>query len=174
MLGVMDNERVSVPAGVAIAAVVLGLMAFVGLLIAACSAFALFVAKSALIPRIPSVRIVAGGLDALVLGLVILAACTIVGLFRLKIWARYSITLLGLLDFVVFAIMAAGVLIGRVKSGMAAMRIPNNPNLTLGEILLWLAAFYVALALIGAWWMIYFNVPRVCEAFAANDARLTP
>ena len=169
MLRGMDNEHVGVPAGVAVAAVVLGLMAFVGLLIAACSAFALFVANTALIPRIPSVRVVAGGLDALILGLVILAACTIVGLFRLKLWARYSITLLGLLDFVVFAMMAVGVLIGRVKSGMASMPIPHNPNVTLGEILLWLAAFYAVLALIGVWWMIYFNVPRVQEVFAAAE-----
>lgn len=163
-----------VPAGVTIAAVVLGLMAFVGLLIAACSAFALFVANSPLIPRISSVRIVAGGLDALILALVILAACTIVGLFRLKIWARYAITLLGLLDLLVFAVMTAGVLIGRVKSGMASMPIPHNPTLTLGEILLWLAAFYAAMALIGVWWMVYFNTRRVRAIFADSEARLTP
>jgi hypothetical protein len=169
----MGNERVGLPAGVVIAAVVLGLMAFVGLLIAACSAFALFVANSPLIPRIPSVRIVAGGLDALILGLVVLAACTIVGLFRLKIWARYAITLLGLLDLLVFAVMTAGVLIGRVKSGMASMPIPHNPNLTLGEIMLWLAAFYAALALIGVWWMVYFNTRRMRLIFAENEARLT-
>jgi hypothetical protein len=170
----MVDDRVHVPAGVVVAAVVLGLMAFVGLLIAACSAFALFVANSPLIPRIPSVRMVAGGLDALILALVIVAACAIVGLFRLKIWARYAITLLGLLDLLVFAVMTAGVLIGRMKSGMASMPIPHNPSLTLGEIMLWLAGFYAALALIGVWWMVYFNTRRVREIFAASEARLTP
>jgi hypothetical protein len=170
----MVDERVRIPAGVIIAAVVLGLMAFVGLLFAACSAFALFVTHSRLIPRIPQVRLAAGGLDVLLLALVVLAACTIVGLFRLKLWARYAIVLLGLLDFVTFGLMAALVLIGRVKSGMAALPIPNNPHLTLGDILLGLAAFLAVLALIGVWWMIYFNIQPVRRVFAESEARLTP
>jgi hypothetical protein len=170
----MNDERVRVPAGVAIAAVVLGLMAFVGLLVAGGLAVAIFVIRTPLIPRIPAVRMAAAGVDALVLALVVLAACTIVGLFRLKIWARYSIVLLGLLDFLVFALMTAGVLIGRVKSGMASMPIPNNPHVTLGEILLGLAAFYALLALVGVWWMIYFNAKPVRQTFAAAAERLTP
>lgn len=169
----MDEER-RVPGGVVVAAVVLGLMAFVGLLIAGFSAFALFVARTALIPRIPSVRMAAGALDALLLALVVLAAFTIVGLFRRKLWARYSMILLGLLDFVVFAIMTAGVLVARVKSGMDAMTLPNNPGVTLGAILLWLAAFYAVLALIGVWWMIYFSRKRMLEIFSGAAARLTP
>lgn len=170
----MDSDSRGVPAGVAIAAVLLGLMTFCGLLIVAFSSFALFVAHSAIIPRIPSVRIVAGGLDALILALVILGACTIVGLFRLKLWARYSITLLGLLDLVAFALMCAGVLVGRVKSGMASMPIPNNPSITLGDILLWLACFLAVLALVGLWWMIYFNTGRVRKLFAASRAVPAP
>lgn len=164
----MAKDQRGVPVGVAAAAVVLGLMTFCGLLIVAFSSFALFVAHSALIPRIPSVRIVAGGLDALILALVILGACTVVGLFRLKLWARYSVTLLGLLELLVFALMAAGVLVGRVKSGMASMPIPNNPNLTLGDILLWLAGFFAVLALAGLWWMIYFNTSRVRKLFGPS------
>ena len=170
----MDSDPRGVPAGVAAAAVVLGLMTFCGLLIVAFSSFALFVAHSPIIPRIPSVRIIAGGLDALILALVILGACTVVGLFRLKAWARYSITLLGLLDLLVFALMTAGVLVGRVKSGMATMPIPNNPSLTLGDILLWLAGFYAALALVGVWWMIYFNTGRVRKLFAAPQTKPAP
>lgn len=170
----MDNDSRGVPAGVAAAAVVLGLLTFCGLLIVAFSTFALFIAHSAIIPRIASVRIVAGGLDALILALVILGACTVVGLFRLKVWARYSITLLGLLDLLVFALMCVGVLVGRVKSGMASMPIPNNPNITLGDILLWLAAFFAALALVGLWWMIYFNTGRVRKLFAASRTNPAP
>lgn len=169
----MHEER-GVPAGVVVAAVVLGLMTFVGLLIAAFSAFALFVARTALIPRITSVRMAAGALDALLLALVILAIFTIVGLFRLKVWARYSMILLGLLDFVVFAIMTAGVLVARVKSGMGAMTLPNNPSVTLGEILIWLAVFYAVLALIGVWWMLYFSRERMRGVFQDEAARLTP
>lgn len=168
------NEQRRVPAGVAAAAIVLGLMAFVGLLIAAFSAFALFVARSALIPHIFSVRIAAGAIDALLLALVILSAFTIVGLFRLKLWTRYSMILLGLLDFAVFAIMCAGVLVARVKSGMAAMTLPNEPGVTLGEILLGLAVFYALLALIGVWWMLYFSRKRMRMVFTETSARLTP
>ncbi|MFZ0663055.1 MAG: hypothetical protein WAM66_10220 [Acidobacteriaceae bacterium] len=168
----MVNDRAGAPPGVIVAAVVLAVMAFVGLLIAACAAYVMFATKSALIPRIPSVRMVAGGLDVLILALAILAAFTIVGLFRLKIWARYSITWLGLLDLVVFGLMAAGVLVVRAKSGMAAISIPTNPGITLGEIMLGLAGLYVALALIGVWWMIYFNTTHMRLAFA--DANVEP
>jgi len=170
----MSDERVRVPAGVAVAAVVLGLMAFAGLLLTAGSSIVLFVTHNPLIPRIPVVRLTVAGLDALTLALIILAACTVIGLFRMKIWARYSIALLGLLDFLVFGLMTLGVLIGRVKSGMASMPIPTNPHVTLGDILLGLAAFYAVLALIGVWWMIYFNARPVRQAFADAEARLTP
>jgi hypothetical protein len=170
----MVNDRVGAPAGVIIAAVVLAVMAFIALLMAACSAYVMFGTNSALIPRIPSVRMAAGGLDALILALVILAAATIVGLFRLKVWARYSITLLGLLELLVFALMAAGVLVARAKSGMAAMPIPHNPGLSLGQIMLWLACFYGALALIGVWWMIYFNTTHVRLAFADANIETVP
>jgi len=168
MLNAMVRDRAGAPPGVIIAAAILGVMAFIALLIAACAAYVMFATNSALIPRIPSVRMAAGGLDALVVALVILSAATIVGLFRLKIWARYSITLLGLLDLLVFAFMAAGVLVVRVKSGMAAMTVPNNPGLTLGEIMVGLACLYGVLALIGVWWMIYFNTERIRLVFAES------
>ena len=170
----MNDDRLHLPAGAVISAVILGLMAFVGLLVTFGSLIAQFVIKSPVIPRIPVVRMVAGGLDALMLALVILAVATIIGLFRLRIWARYSMVLLGLLDSLVFGLLSAAVLIGRVKSGMAAMPIPNNPNLTLGEILLTVAVVYGVLALIGLWWMLYFSSQSVRQLFANAEARLTP
>lgn len=170
----MVDEEICVPTGVMIAAVVLGLMAILGLLFVACTAFVLFVTHNPLIPRIPVVRLAVAGLGILVLAVVILAGFTIVGLLRLKIWARYSIAVLGLLDFVAFGLTAVTVLIGRVKSGLAAMPIPNHPTVTLGDIMLVIAAVYAVLALIGVWWMIYFNAKPVRLAFAEAEARLTP
>lgn len=174
MLRTMVRDRAGAPSGVIIAAVVLGVMAFIALLIAACTAYVMFATNSALIPRIPSVRMVAGGLDALIVALVLLSAATIIGLFRLKIWARYSISVLGLLDLLVFGIMAAGVLVARAKSGMAALTVPSNPGITLGEIMMGLACLYGMLALIGVWWMIYFNTERIRLIFAEsrNEAPL--
>jgi hypothetical protein len=169
----MANEEIDIPAGVVFAAVVLGLMAFVGLLFTGFSVIVLFVTHNPLIPRIPTVRMVAAGLDALMLALIILSACTLVGLFRLKIWARYSMVLLGLLDFLVFGLMAIAVMIGRARSGMAAAPLPNNPAITLGDVMIWVAAFYGVLSLIGVWWIIYFNMKSVRLAFADSEARLT-
>lgn len=165
----MTDEQTRLPAGVTVAAVVLGLMAFAGLLLAACTAFVLFVSHNPIIPRIPSVRLTVAGLDALILALVILSAITIVGLFRLRIWARYSMTLLGLLDFVTFGLMAVGTLVARVKWWMAPLPLPNNPHITVAYILFWLAAIYAILALIGVWWMIYFNIRSVRLAFADTE-----
>lgn len=160
----VTEERARVPAGVVIAAVILGVMAFIGLLIAACCAYIMFGTNNALIPHILSVRIIVAGLDALVFALVILAICTIIGLARLRMWARYSITLLGLLDLLVFALMAAGVLIARVRSGLAAMHLPNS-GVTLGDALIGLAIFFSLLALIGVWWIIYFNTDHTRMVF---------
>lgn len=165
----MVNAQVRVPAGVPVAAVVLGLMAFLGLLFVACTAFAMLATQSPLIPRIPTVRFWFGALDFLILALVAVSACTIVGLLRLKSWARYSMMLLGLLDFLAFAVMSVGVLIGRAQSGMTAMAIPNNPHITLGGILLAVAALLAALALVGAWWVIYFNLKTVGLAFTEAE-----
>lgn len=165
----MVNEQVRVPAGVPVAAVVLALMAFLGLLFVACTAFAMLAMQSPLIPRIPTVRFWFGALDFLILALVAVSACTIVGLLRLKSWARYSMMLLGLLDFLAFAVMSVGVLIGRAQSGMTAMAIPNNPHITLGGILLAVAVLLAALALVGAWWVIYFNLKTVGLAFTEAE-----
>lgn len=170
----MSDERLHLPAGAVVSAVILGLMAFVGLLFTFGSLIAQFVIKSPVIPRIPVVRMVAGGLDALMLALVILAVATIIGLFRLRVWARYSMVLLGLLDFLVFGLLTAAVLIARVKSGMAAMPVPNNPHLTVGEILITIAAVYGVLTLIGLWWMLYFSSQSLRKLFADAEAGLTP
>lgn len=170
----MENERLRIPAGVVIAALALGLMAFIALLFAACTAYALFIMHSRIIPSIPSIRMAFGFGDACIAALAIVAAATIVGLFRLKIWARYAITLLGLLDTLVFGLMTAGILISRSCWQMASMPLPTNPHITIGDVLLWTACFYTALALIGVWWMVYFNVGPVRRVFAAANARLTP
>jgi len=164
----MADEQARIPAGVTVAAVVLGLMTFVGLLLSCTTAIAMFVVRSRLISSDPTVRMAAAGVDALVLALVILAICTIVGLFRLKTWARYSILLLGVLDFLAFGFSAIGTLIARVKLGMAAMPLPNNPHMTLGDVMLGVAVFYGILALIGVWWMVYFNLRAVRLAFAGT------
>jgi len=159
------DDRPRAPSGVVAAAAVMAVMAFIGLLLAAGCAYLMFGTDYAVIPHILSVRIIVAGLDALVLALVILAVCTIVGLFRLKVWSRYSITLLGLLHLLVFGFLTAGVLIARFKSGFAALTVPNNPGLTVGEILVGLAIFFALLALVGVWWIIYFNTDHTRMVF---------
>jgi hypothetical protein len=46
--------------------------------------------------------------------------------------------------------------------------------LTLGDIMLVLAAFYAVMALVGLWWVIYFNLKHVRLVFSGAQARLTP
>jgi len=69
------------------------------------------------------------------------------------------------LDLLVFGLMTAGVLVARFKSGFAALTVPNNPGLTFGEVLVGLAIFFAALALIGVWWIIYFNTDHTRMVF---------
>lgn len=72
-----DRVGIHVPTGVAVAAAVLGVMAFVGLLLVACTGFGLFMTHTALVPHILTVRVAVGVAAACILAIVILAVITI-------------------------------------------------------------------------------------------------
>jgi hypothetical protein len=177
-------KTASRPAGVNLSAVVLSLLILFGALVLAGSVAALFFTRNPLVPRIASVRIVLSAFDLLLLLLLCWCAWTVAGLFRLRSWARYSMLVIGVLDFLVFAVFCATMLLARRNPIVVGMDAHPNPGMPipLGIMILTLAIIYGGIALIGLWWVVYFSLPPVRNAFAAAKmqpqpnppARLTP
>jgi len=170
----MSRQGIDRPAGVSIAAFVLSIMACLGLLVALLSIGTLFLSHNPIIPKIPVVRIFFVCFDLLTLAVVLWCFWTVVGLFQLKPWARFSIMAIGAMDLCFFAIQSVGLLVIRGKYDFSGLTIPNgsttHPGLIdIPSMLLAIAAVDAALALVGLWWLIYFNTQQVRLAFAGES-----
>jgi hypothetical protein len=166
-----EKER---PAGVSIAAIVLALMAALGLLFAVLSIAAFFLTHNPIIPHIPVVRLFVACFNLLTLVLIAWCFWTVAGLFQLKPWARLSMMAIGGLDLCFFALQSVGLLVIRGRYDFAGLTIPNgsttHPGLiSVAEILLYVAAFDALMAVIGVWWLVYFNTQKVRLAFAGDS-----
>ena len=166
------NEK---PGGIYLAAIVLALMGAFGLLTLAFSIVTLFLASHAIAPSIPSVRVILGVAHLLMLAAVFWCFWTVVGLFRFRPWARYSIVVLGILDLLFFTALSAGLAWLRGNPFVTAMDARPNPAMPFspGALMLGLSVFYALLALIGVWWVVYFNLARIRDAFSEPRPRLT-
>ena len=88
---------------------------------------------------------------------------TSVGIFRRRNWARISI----LVFAVLLAFMGACALLP-----ILVMPFPSTPGVSAGlmEHTRWaIAAFYGALALLGAWWLVLFNTKATKQYFAERE-----
>lgn len=94
---------------------------------------------------------------------------TAVDLFRMRVWARYSILILGGMEFLFCALMTAVMILVRSAPLPASAATPTPLNMH--AMLVGLAVTYGLFSLIGAWWLVYFNLAPVRHAFA--DARQT-
>jgi hypothetical protein len=167
-----ENEK---PGGVYIAAIVLALMGAFGLISLAFSVVTLFLTSHAIAPSIPTVRILLAAVHLLMLAAVFWCFWTAVGLFRFRRWARRSMIVIGILDFLFFASLSGGLIWLHGNPFVTAMDARPNPSMPFspGALMLGLSAFYGLLALIGVWWVVYFSLARVRLAFAAPSG-LTP
>jgi hypothetical protein len=170
------SDSNSKPGGIFAAAIVLALMAAFGLLSTVFSVATLFFTTHAIAPAIPSVRIWLAVAHLLMLAAVLWSFWTAVGLFRYRTWARYSIIVLGVLDFLFFAALSAGLAWLRRNPFIASMDAHPNPSIPFspGTLMLGLSIFYGLLAIVGLWWVVYFNLGRVRLAFAESRSGLTP
>ena len=164
----MSTKR---PAGVSVAAVVLALMAAVGLLVASLLVAVLFLKHYPIVPRIPAVRLFVVCFDLLLLLMLLWSIWTVVGLFQLKPWARFSILALGALALCFFGVQSVGLLMLRSRYDLSMM-MPTGPGaVPVSTILLDIASLDALLALIGVWWLVYFSLLHVRLAFGAEPQR---
>ena len=172
------------PPGVNIAAAILSLLVLFGALVLAGAVGALFLTRNPLIPNIPTVRVILSAFDLLLLLFLGCCVWTVVGLFRLRSWARTCMQVIGGLDFLVFAIFSGLMFLAHRNPIVIGMDAHPNPSMPfpLGAVILALAVLYGLIALIGLWWVVYFSLPSVRAAFTAanavpgpgSPARLTP
>jgi hypothetical protein len=100
---------------------------------------------------------------------------TIVGLARLRSWARYSILVIGGLLAAFGALLSVGSLVTRVM----VPTLPQQPGQTpqsmamMSYVFIGFAAFYAVVAAVGVWWLVYFNL-RATRALFEPQPLLDP
>ncbi len=156
------------PVGVILASIVLGCFAALQLLAAALYILLAFTIRHGLPvqptqPAMPTGALLTGIMIFTSFFFAILAAWaifTLVGLLRLRNWARYSVLVIGGCLAILGVLSIAG-------SIVASAFLPANPNLaphTMQFVFLFTGLIYAAIAAIGAWWLVYFNL-RSVKAF---------
>lgn len=153
------------PAGVAVAAVLLGIVAAFGILSMGFGlVFAIFT-HNPVLPNAFRPWVVFS--NAIGLCFFLWCGWTVIDLFRMRAWARISAAVIGILVIIFSAIAGAGVLAARRFAGALPA---GATSLNISALMTSIAVCYFVLAAIGLWWVIYFNLAAVRAAF--GEARL--
>jgi hypothetical protein len=111
------------------------------------------------------------------LGVLLLAAAgwgiaTAVGLLRMRRWARYSILVLGGIQACFSLISMLTMLLVAIFSSSflpAASQGASQPDAAIVRIIFGVMALFYAIPFgVGVWWLVYFNLRRVRQAFASG------
>ncbi len=163
-----DEERqagVRRPAGVVVAAIVLGLMALMGAFGSLVSMIVPFLMPNPAVPQVPGLRAIMAMTTGLMLCCFLFCLWTVVGLFRMRPWARFSILAIGGLEFC-FSMLTCAVMILMRNLGPSVPQPITPSPVSYQTIFLGIGVFYGILSLIGLWWLVYFNLRSVRAAFA--------
>jgi hypothetical protein len=109
-------------------------------------------------------------LSVIYAALAVWAILTVIGILRLRPWARYSILIIGGGLAVIGFFAVFGILVSR--SMLPIQQPATDPRLT-SILFLFTAAINLLIAAVGIWWLIYFNLRSVRELFA-NPLSLLP
>jgi hypothetical protein len=110
-----------------------------------------------------ALKVIGAAMGVLFAGFGVWGIWTAVAIFRRRAWARISILVLAAF----LAFMGACALLG-----VLLIPFPSTPGVSarVMERARWgIAAFYGALALIGAWWLLLFNTRAAKQYFAARE-----
>jgi len=161
------------PIGLILSAIVLGLATLLLLLMTALTAFAaIFSGRQPSIATSPHwVIYLMLAVSIFYAALAVWGILTVIGILRLRSWARYSILIIGggLAVFNVIAIF--GTLLSRTMlPTLQAQQPAVDPNI-MSIVFVVLTVIYLLVAMIGIWWLIYFNLRSIRELFS-NPAML--
>jgi hypothetical protein len=101
-------------------------------------------------------------------GVAVWAVITLVGLLRLRNWARYSILVLGGLLAGLGLISILGILVLPTANPAATPGLPLPSPGLMQAMRAVIALFYAGIAAVGAWWLVYFNLRSVKSFFLPN------
>jgi hypothetical protein len=97
--------------------------------------------------------------------LTVWAILTVIGILRLRSWGRYSILIIAGGLFVLGLFAALFTLLGRTMFSAQSPQPMVDPHIKSAVFFL-LTVFYLFLAAVGIWWLVYFNLRSVRELFA--------
>lgn len=156
------------PAGVVLAAVLLGIVAVFGILSTGCGVVFAIITHNPVLPN--AFRPYVVFTNAIGLCFFLWCGWTVIDLFRMRSWARISAAVIGILVAVFSAMAGAGVLAAR----RFAVPLPAGTfNLNVSAVMTWVAVSWFVLAAIGFWWAIYFNLASVRAAFGTAHLMVT-
>ena len=122
----------------------------------------------------PAIAAVQVGMGAIMLLICCFCAFTVVGVFRMKRWGRVCIVIIG----GILALFWAPVAILFVVFAFSSLiPIPNTSSVSpeaMRYVFLGLGGFSLLIALIGVWWLVYFNLRRIRALFATNGGPAQP
>jgi hypothetical protein len=155
------------PVGVTAAAIVLGLLASVAFLVAC------FTLRVVLLrPHIFQSAIYSAWVCELQVGMMVVffllssvAACVVIGLFRMKRWARLGILILGGYLAVFYGAVAIGLVFA---SNFYWTHSPLGSHAAMIHFVIVRVCQLLLMASIGLWWLVYFNLPRIRKLFVAR------
>jgi hypothetical protein len=165
------------PIGLVLSAIVLTLAALFLLLSSALMAFAgLFAQNQPTISAAPHVALfLMLAISIFYAALAVWAILTVIGILRLRPWARYSILIIGggLAAIGVFG--AVGTLLSRsmIPNIHAQQPTASDPHIA-SIVLAVILGINLLIATVGTWWLVYFTLPSVRAIFSSPDLLLQP
>ncbi|HXC96632.1 MAG TPA: hypothetical protein VNU92_13115 [Edaphobacter sp.] len=155
------------PIGLILSAIVMSLAALFLLLMTALMAVAgIFSGRQpAIQPEPPFLIYFLFAISFFYAALAVWTILTVIGILRLRAWARYSVLIIGGGLAVLGLLAALFSLVGRTMLPATPSRPPVDPH-SMTVIFLFIGAFYLFIAAIGIWWLVYFNLRPVRELFS--------
>ena len=165
------------PVGVILSAIVLGFAALIALVFTATTALSAFLIKhtAGLTVSAPGATPPPNGFMVIViaitglfyLAIAIWAIVTLIGLIRMKPWARISVLIIGGCLTLLGAISTIGAFAAQTLLKNTPPTPEANPDM-MHAVFLGMAVICLLVAAIGIWWLIYFNLRSTKNAFITS------
>jgi hypothetical protein len=102
------------------------------------------------------------------------ATLTVIGILRLRSWARYSILIIGGLIAVFSVVAGIGTIASRTMlPNLSAQQLSADPRIS-SLVSFVIIAFYLMVAAVGVWWLVYFNLKPIRELFSIARFQIPP
>jgi hypothetical protein len=163
------------PFGLILSAIILGLSALFLLIMTAVMAVAALSSShqpTTAMPHFAMFLIL--GLSVFYAILAVWAILTVIGILRLRTWARYSILIIGSGLACLGVLLTLGTILSRNMFASLPSRTSAPDPHMMAALFTILIAIYVVMAAIGIWWLIYFNLRSTRELFQASESALPP